>query len=106
MVLTCDGSYRGAKTIDLKGIVDEALENCPCVSTVLVAKRIHSEIEMKAGRDHWLQPLLDAASKVCEARTNGCGRSFIYFIYVGVNGNAKGHGAHNCWLYGVYGLYF
>ena len=26
MVITADGSYRGAKTIDLKGIVDEALE--------------------------------------------------------------------------------
>lgn len=41
MVITSDGSYRGAKTIDLKGIVDEALEKCPCVKTVLVAKRIH-----------------------------------------------------------------
>ena len=31
MVITSDGSYRGAKTIDLKGIVDEALEDCPGV---------------------------------------------------------------------------
>lgn len=61
MVLTSDGSYRGAKTIDLKGIVDEALEDCPGVESVLVAKRINSEINMKAGRDEWLQPLLDEA---------------------------------------------
>ncbi|WP_044397312.1 acetate--CoA ligase [Lacinutrix sp. Hel_I_90] len=61
MVITSDGSYRGAKTIDLKGIVDEALENCDCVTTVLVAKRIHTDINMKGGRDHWLQPLLDDA---------------------------------------------
>ena len=59
MVITSDGSYRGAKTIDLKGIVDKALEDCPGINTVLVAKRIDSDIEMKEGRDHWLQPLLD-----------------------------------------------
>ncbi|TXD63202.1 AMP-binding protein, partial [Polaribacter glomeratus] len=67
MVITSDGSYRGAKTIDLKGIVDEALESCPGVEHVLVAKRINSDIYMKEGRDKWLQPLLDAASTKCEA---------------------------------------
>ncbi|MBS9462168.1 acetate--CoA ligase [Flagellimonas sp. 389] len=61
MVITSDGSYRGAKTIDLKGIVDEALEKCPDVETVLVAKRIKSNINMTKGRDKWLQPLLDKA---------------------------------------------
>ena len=53
---------RGTKSIDLKGIVDEALESCPGVKTVLVAKRINSDIFMKEGRDLWLQPLLDKAS--------------------------------------------
>lgn len=62
MVLTSDGSYRGSKTIDLKGIVDEALTDCPGVETVLVAKHINSEITMVEGRDRWLQPLLDQAS--------------------------------------------
>ncbi len=61
MVLTSDGSYRGSKTIDLKGIVDDALKDCPDVESVLVAKRINSDIHMEEGRDQWLQPLLDAA---------------------------------------------
>ncbi|KQC29316.1 acetate--CoA ligase [Flagellimonas eckloniae] len=61
MVLTSDGSYRGKKVIDLKGIVDEALEQCPVVESVLVAKRTNTEIEMKEGRDKWLQPLLESA---------------------------------------------
>ncbi|MDP5229084.1 MAG: acetate--CoA ligase [Cellulophaga sp.] len=61
MVITSDGSYRGTKSIDLKGIVDKALEDCPTVKTVLVAKRTHSEIEMKEGRDKWLAPLLEEA---------------------------------------------
>jgi len=33
MVITSDGSYRGDKTIDLKGIVDKAMEDCPDVET-------------------------------------------------------------------------
>jgi len=65
MVITSDGSYRGSKSIDLKGIVDEALQSCESVQSVLVAKRINSDIHMKEGRDKWLQPLLDVASKEC-----------------------------------------
>ena len=42
MVITSDGSYRGNKIIDLKGIVDEALNSCPCVERVLVKQRINS----------------------------------------------------------------
>jgi acetyl-CoA synthetase len=63
MVITSDGSYRGNKAIDLKGIVDEALNTCPTVETVLVVKRTHTEVNLKEGRDHWVQPLLDAAPK-------------------------------------------
>jgi len=62
VLITSDGSYRGNKTIDLKGIVDDALDIATDVETVLVAKRIHTEISMKEGRDQWLQPLLDGAS--------------------------------------------
>ena len=62
MVITSDGGYRGNKTIDLKAIVDEALEKCPTVTKVLVVKRIHSILKMKSDRDSWLQPLLDEAS--------------------------------------------
>ncbi|MGL2994581.1 acetate--CoA ligase [Flavobacterium sp. TSSA_36] len=62
MVITADGGFRGNKTIDLKGIIDEALLTCPSVQGVMVAKRTHTEISMKPGRDQWLQPLLDQAS--------------------------------------------
>ena len=47
-------------------MVDEALEDCSCGATGLVAKRINSEIQMKENRDKWLQPLLDEASNECE----------------------------------------
>lgn len=61
MVITSDGGFRGNKTIELKSIVDEALQKCPCVEKVLVAKRTNANINMQEGRDQWLQPLLDKA---------------------------------------------
>ncbi|MBC7641653.1 MAG: AMP-binding protein, partial [Flavobacterium sp.] len=62
MVITADGGYRGEKTIELKTIIDDALVNCPTVEKVLIVKRIDSVVVMHPNRDHWLQPLLDAAS--------------------------------------------
>ena len=104
MVITSDGSYRGAKTIDLKGIVDEALESCPCVATVLVAKRINSDIHMKVGRDQWLQPLLDAASKSCEAETMDAEDALFILYTSGSTGMPKGM-VHTTAGYMVYTAY-
>ncbi len=61
LVITADGSFRGAKKIDLKGIVDDALKNCPCVESVLVAKRTGTKVKMVKNRDQWLEPLLNRA---------------------------------------------
>lgn len=62
MVITSDGGYRGNKTIELKEIIDEALDKCSSVSKVLVVKRTNDTVKMQEGRDVWLQPLLDVAS--------------------------------------------
>ena len=52
-LITCDGAHRGAKTIALKAIVDEALAECPTIKTVLVVNRLGSNPAMQEGRDYW-----------------------------------------------------
>ncbi|WP_456441626.1 acetate--CoA ligase [Psychroserpens sp.] len=104
MVITSDGSFRGAKTIDLKGIVDEALEDCTCIESVLVAKRINSNIEMKDGRDHWLQPLLDSADKNCPAETMNAEDPLFILYTSGSTGKPKGM-VHTTAGYMVYTAY-
>ncbi|MEP2509900.1 MAG: acetate--CoA ligase, partial [Reichenbachiella sp.] len=53
MVLTSDGNFRGAKSIPVKAVVDEALENCTTIEKVITVKRTKTEVTMKAGRDLW-----------------------------------------------------
>jgi acetyl-CoA synthetase len=104
MVITSDGSYRGAKTIDLKGIVDEALESCAGVASVLVAKRIQSDINMTSGRDHWLQPLLDTASTHCDAEVMDAEDPLFILYTSGSTGKPKGM-VHSTAGYMVYAAY-
>jgi acetyl-CoA synthetase len=104
MVICSDGSYRGAKTIDLKGIVDEALEDCPGVESVLVAKRINSDINMKEGRDTWLQPLLDDAYREYSAEIMDAEDPLFILYTSGSTGMPKGM-MHTTGGYMVYTAY-
>ena len=104
MVITSDGGYRGNKTIDLKNIIDDALQNCPSVTTVLVAKRIHSDIAMKEGRDQWLQPLLDQASDNNVAEIMDAEDPLFILYTSGSTGKPKGM-VHTTAGYMVYTAY-
>lgn len=53
VVLTADEGKRGGKTIEIKGIIDTALTQCPAVSNVLVYRRTGAEIPWVTGRDYW-----------------------------------------------------
>jgi len=52
-VITCDGAFRGQKTIPLKSVIDEALISCPFVKRVIVYSRTQIPLNMIEGRDTW-----------------------------------------------------
>ncbi len=104
MVITSDGSYRGNKVLDLKSIVDEALEKCETVEHVLVVKRTHNDVKMKEGRDYWMSEYYDKASAdfvtvIMDAEDP------LFILYTsGSTGKPKGM-LHTCAGYMVYTAY-
>ena len=104
MVVTSDGGYRGNKTIDLKGIVDEALINSPSVENVLVVQRTQTEVKMKEGRDHWLAPLLEKASDNNTAEIMDAEDPLFILYTSGSTGKPKGM-VHTTAGYMVYTAY-
>jgi acetyl-CoA synthetase len=53
VVITADGGYRRGAPSPLKPAVDEALQSCPDVRSVLVVRRTGQDIAMTEGRDLW-----------------------------------------------------
>ncbi len=104
MVLTTDGSYRGAKVLDLKSIVDESLGRCPSVERVIVFQRTHGSVDMKPGRDLWWQEEIAKATDHCDA-TEVDAEDMLFILYTsGSTGKPKGM-VHTCGGYMVYTTY-
>lgn len=104
IVITSDGANRGEKTINLKKIVDEALEKCPEVSTVIVKEHIKSGAAVKAGRDKLWDDEIQKAGSTCPAEEMDA-EDMLFILYTsGSTGKPKGM-VHTCGGYMVYTSY-
>ena len=68
VVITSDGGYRRGAPSALKPAVDQALQSCPQVRTVLVVQRTKQETAMTEGRDLWWHEFVGSqpAEHTCE----------------------------------------
>jgi acetyl-CoA synthetase len=104
IIVTADGGYRGAKTIELKQIVDKALETCPSIEKSIVLKRTGGKVNMKSGRDVWLHEELDHVNDICPAETMESEDALFVLYTSGSTGKPKGV-VHTCGGYMVYAEY-
>jgi acetyl-CoA synthetase len=103
IVLTSDGSFRGNKTINLKSIVDEALNDCACIDSVIVLNIINSGIRLKNNEKWWHEELLkvndDCPPEIMDSEDS------LFILYTsGSTGKPKGM-VHSCGGYMVYSSY-
>lgn len=65
LIITADGSYRGAKSVNLKSIADEAILTCPSIVNSLIVRRTGEKIELRS-KDIDLHDILPKLSTNCE----------------------------------------
>lgn len=90
IVITADGAHRGAKSIELKSVVDAALTTCPSVKRVIVFKRTSVTVNMQDGRDTWWHDEIIKANPDCVAEVMNA-EDMLFILYTsGSTGKPKG----------------
>jgi acetyl-CoA synthetase len=104
-VVTCDGAFRGNKTIALKAIVDEALHTCPFVERVIVLQRTKQEVTMLAGRDVWWHEEISKVTDPFFEAEEMDAEDPLFILYTsGSTGKPKGV-VHTCAGYMIWANY-
>ena len=103
MLLTADGGFRGAKTIALKEIADEALVSCSTVNCCLVLQRTQQEVQWNS-IDKWWHEELEKVDENCPAEVMDSEDPLFILYTSGSTGKPKGM-VHICGGYMVYTAY-
>lgn len=92
ILVTCDGTFRGAKAVPQKSTADDALKTCPSVEKVIVVKRVGDKIScsMQPGRDLWWDELMETASDQCEPEWMDAEDPLFILYTSGSTGKPKG----------------
>jgi len=89
-VITADEGVRGGKYVALKNNVDQALQSCPAVSTVVVVERTQGEIDWFEDRDIWYHKALSEASSDCPPEPMDAEDPLFILYTSGSTGKPKG----------------
>ena len=104
MILTSDGNFRGNKTIPVKPVVDEALEKCSTIESVIVLERTKQKVNMTEGRDYWWHDCINGISSQCAPEILDS-EDMLFILYTsGSTGKPKGV-VHSSAGYMVYSAY-
>ena len=104
IVLTSDGNFRGNKTIPVKDVVDEALEKCSTIESVIVLERTKQNINMEEGRDFWWHDCINDEPNTCDSEVMDS-EDLLFILYTsGSTGKPKGV-VHSSAGYMIYSSY-
>ena len=90
VIVTTDATPRRGNTIKLKEKVDQIIDEIDTVKAVIVVNRLNTKVEMKDGRDHWWDEIIQKQSRVCEPEKLEANEPGIVFYTSGTTGRPKG----------------
>jgi acetyl-CoA synthetase len=92
VLVTCDGTFRGAKAIPQKDGADAAVADCPSVEKIVVVKRVGDKIkcDMTAGRDVYWDDAMAKASADCPPEWMDAEDPLFILYTSGSTGKPKG----------------
>ena len=89
-VITADEGVRGGRTVPLKENVDEALNNCPNVHSVITVKRTGNQVPWNPARDVWYNELTAHQATTAEPEIMGAEDPLFILYTSGSTGKPKG----------------
>lgn len=90
LVVTADQGLRGKKVTQLKDICDAALKDCDFVTTTFVYQHTGAKVNMKEGRDVYMNALVAESRPYCPAEEMDS-EDYLFMLYTsGSTGKPKG----------------
>ncbi len=92
ILVTCDGTFRGAKAVPQKSSADDAVKACPSIEKVVVVRRVGEKMAcpMQAGKDLWWHEEMAKVSEVCEPEWMDAEDPLFILYTSGSTGKPKG----------------